>query len=46
MDNHTISWNTVIYVALIVGTVAYVLGAGSALLLVGLLRAARQEEGD
>ncbi len=46
MDDHTISWASVIYVALGSGAFGYLLGAGSALLLAGLLRAARQEEGD
>ena len=43
MDDHTVSWASVIYIALGLGS-AYVLGAGSAALVIGLLRAMRKKE--
>lgn len=46
MDDHTISWASVIYVALGSGALGYLLGALSTALVIGLLRAARQEEED
>lgn len=46
MDDHTISWASVLYVALITGALGYLLGALSTALIIGLLRATRQEEGE
>lgn len=43
MDDHSISWASVIYIALGLGS-AYVLGAGSLALVLGLLRAMRKSK--
>ena len=45
MDDHSISWASVIYIALGLGS-AYVLGAGSVALVSGLLRALRKSKED
>ena len=42
MDDHSISWASVIYVALGSGATGYLLGAGSVALVIGLLRAMRK----
>jgi hypothetical protein len=42
MDDHSISWASVIYVALGSGATGYLLGAGSVALILGLLRAMRK----
>ena len=42
MDDHTVSWASVIYVALGSGAAGYLLGAGSVALVIGLLRAMRK----
>ena len=42
MDDHTVSWASVIYVALGSGAAGYLLGAGSIALILGLLRAMRK----
>ena len=42
MDDHTVSWASVIYVALGSGAAGYLLGAGSVALILGLLRAMRK----
>ena len=42
MDDHSISWASVIYVALGSGATGYLLGAGSIALVIGLLRAMRK----
>ena len=42
MDDHTVSWASVIYVALGTGAAGYLLGAGSVALVIGLLRAMRK----
>ncbi len=44
MDDHTVSWASVIYVALGSGAAGYVLGAGSMALVLGLLRALRKKD--
>ena len=44
MDDHSISWASVIYVALGSGATGYLLGAGSVALVLGLLRAMRKKE--
>lgn len=44
MDDHSISWASVIYVASLVGAACYLLGAGSTALVIGLLRALRKKE--
>lgn len=44
MDDHSISWASVIYVALGSGATGYLLGAGSVALILGLLRAMRKKE--
>ena len=42
MDDHTVSWASVVYVALGSGAAGYLLGAGSVALILGLLRAMRK----
>ena len=42
MDDYTVSWASVIYVALGSGATGYLLGAGSIALILGLLRAMRK----
>ena len=42
MDDHTVSWASVIYVALGSGAAGYLLGALSTGLVLGLLRALRK----
>ena len=42
MDDHTVSWASVIYVALGSGAAGYLLGALSTGLVIGLLRAMRK----
>ena len=44
MDDHSISWASVIYVALGSGATGYLLGALSTGLVLGLLRAMRKKE--
>ncbi len=44
MDDHSISWASVIYVALGSGATGYLLGALSTGLVIGLLRAMRKKE--
>lgn len=44
MDDHTVSWASVIYVALGTGAAGYLLGAASTALVIGLLRALRKKE--
>ncbi len=44
MDDHTVSWASVIYVALGTGAAGYVLGALSTGLVLGLLRSLRKSQ--
>lgn len=44
MDDHSISWASVAYVALGSGAAGYLLGAASTALVLGLLRALRKKE--
>lgn len=43
MDDHSISWASLLYVAITAGALGYILGALSALLVAGLLKLWRRE---
>ncbi len=46
MNENAVSWASLVYVASLVGAAAYVLGAVSAALVSGLLRALRKSKED
>lgn len=46
MDDHSISWASLLYVAITAGALGYILGAASALLIAGIWRVLRRGRED